>query len=91
MNQQELDHLRYSFALGQGWTICYCSSRSAAMCVDVDYCADCAGWLHEHSPRIAAGWRWFVDQRVGTIWRWGDLAAADAAEADDRAYFGLRP
>jgi len=38
---------------------------------------------------IEASLRWFVNHRVGTALRWGDLAAADAAEDDDRAYFGL--
>ena len=78
------DELRDKIARDQGWTQCRCGHY-------LECCADCRGWLVEHSPRIVAGWRWFVTNRVGTPLRWGDLGSADAAEADDLAYFeGVR-
>lgn len=51
----------------------------------LECCADCNAWLVEHSPRIAAGWRWYVN-RLTYVYPAG-VAAANAAEADDLAYY----
>lgn len=60
----------------------------------LECCADCNAWLVEHSPRIAAGWAYYIARMVqgrgGFVWIPSGQAAADAAEADDRAYYGLK-
>jgi hypothetical protein len=61
-------------------TLCRCGHLLAA-------CADCRDWLSDHAPRIAAAWEWWwikaLELGVGLGQEWG----ADAAEADDLAYY----
>jgi len=73
---------RLSDRIQHDQTSCRCGHLLAA-------CADCRGWLVDHSPRIAGAWRWFVDRYCWSTaydLRW-DVDAANAAEADDLAYF----
>jgi hypothetical protein len=78
MNEDEAQRLRDAIARDQ--TRCRCGHLLAA-------CADCRDWLIEHSPRITVNWRaWFVvailqQREYKHVW------GADAAEADDLAYF----
>lgn len=53
----------------------------------LECCADCMGWLRQNSMRIAASWQWFVNASLTGGWQPAMLRAADAAEADDRAFF----
>jgi hypothetical protein len=72
------DELREEITRHQ--TACRCGHLLAA-------CADCRDWLSEHGSRIEAGWRWYVNH-LGYVVPAG-LSRSDAAEAADRAYFGL--
>ena len=63
-------------------TACRCGHLLAA-------CADCNGWLVEHSPRIAGAWRWYFLSYVGTSHLPAGIRGADLAEDDDRAFYGL--
>jgi hypothetical protein len=61
-------------------TLCRCGGLLAS-------CADCRGWLIANSVRIATAIEWWhiraveLKQDVGVTW------GADAAEANDLAYF----
>jgi hypothetical protein len=55
------DELRAKIARDQPQTLCYCSSREGADRRPLALCSDCQGWLAEHSARIEAGWRWYVN------------------------------
>lgn len=44
-------------------TLCYCSSRAGAVLLDLDWCADCRGWLVHHSMRIVTDWVWWLEAR----------------------------
>jgi hypothetical protein len=78
MNEDEAQRIRDAIARDQ--TTCRCGHLLAA-------CADCMGWMRENSLRIATAWEWWyikaVELGVGLGQEWG----ADAAEADDLAYF----
>ncbi|MFI4977576.1 MAG: hypothetical protein ACHQC8_02695 [Solirubrobacterales bacterium] len=54
---------------------------------DLDCCADCRGWLLEHSVRVAGNWEWWFVHRlengIEPPQEWG----CDAAEADDLRYY----
>lgn len=71
MNEDELRHLRERIQHDQ--TSCRCGHLLAA-------CADCRGWLVDHSPRIVSSWRWFVDHLCWSGADW--LARSDARAAD---------
>jgi hypothetical protein len=68
------DELREAITRDQ--TRCRCGHLLAA-------CADCRDWLIEHSARIAAGWRWYVNTRPSLA----RVHMADAAEADNDAWY----
>lgn len=79
MTEDDAQRLREKITHDQ--TACRCGHLLAA-------CADCRGWLIEHSPRIAFEFEfWYiraVENDNGDVdGTWG----ADAAEADDRAYY----
>jgi hypothetical protein len=80
MTEDEVQRLREQIQHDQ--TSCRCGHLLAA-------CADCMGWMREHSPRIAASWRWYVTHVVGMAYQPAGQLFADHAERDDRAYFGL--
>lgn len=63
-------------------TTCRCGHLLAA-------CADCNGWLSEHSVRIEHGWRWYVNVAIAGGRVPAGTINADAAEAYDREYYGL--
>lgn len=54
----------------------------------LECCADCLGWLAEHSPRIAQAWRYYVGSFVGArnIMVSGQTSA-DSAESYYLAYY----
>jgi hypothetical protein len=58
-------------------TKCYCGSSPS-----FEFCSDCRDWLLANSLRISAAWRFWLETPIR--W-WGD--GADAAEADDRAFY----
>ncbi len=80
MTDNDADRIRDAIQREQ--TSCRCGHLLAA-------CADCRDWLAEHSPRIAAGWRWYVGHVVGFAYLPAGARLADTCEAEDRAYFGL--
>lgn len=82
-NRPDPDDLRSKILRDQ--TSCRCGHLLAA-------CADCRGWLGEHSPRIEGSWRWFINTYCWTpayITRW-DVRAADLAEEHDLGVYLAR-
>jgi hypothetical protein len=61
-------------------TLCRCG-------VQLAFCADCRGWLAENSARIADAIEWWHIRTVEHGLDPGPVWGADAAEADDLAYF----
>jgi hypothetical protein len=77
------DELRQSIARDQGWSLCRCGHY-------ISMCADCRSHYEANRERYAAYWAWYL----GTGQLLGHAAfpsfrdeAADAAEADNLAFF----
>lgn len=86
MNEDEVQRLRERIQHDQ--TSCRCGHLLAA-------CADCRGWLVDHSPRIEGAWRWFVNHLCWTsIYAEGGMQryarAADLAEENDLGVYLAR-
>lgn len=80
MNENEAQNLRDAIARDQRWSTCRCGHI-------LECCADCMGWLRDHSARIEASWRWFTNKAVFGVYIAAGQRYIDAAEADDLAYF----
>lgn len=79
MNDQDADRIRDAIQRDQ--TSCRCGHLLAA-------CADCRGWLVDHSRRIESSWRWFVNralERPGWVAAGQDMV--DEVEAYYLAYY----
>lgn len=74
---ENLDHLREEITRHQ--TRCRCGHLLAA-------CADCCGWLVDHSPRIEASWRWYVNASLAGGWQPAAVKVVDEVEAYYIAY-----
>ncbi len=75
MSEQDADRLRDAIQHDQ--TACRCGHLLAA-------CADCRDWLTEHSPRIVACWRDWLNFWIDD-YKW--MRGADAAEADNLTHY----
>lgn len=83
-NRPDPDDLRSKILRHQ--TACRCGHLLAA-------CADCRGWLGEHSPRIEYSWRYVVNHLCWTSADWlarSDVRAADLAEEHDLGVYLAR-
>lgn len=68
-------------------TLCYCSTRAGAYPRELDWCADCSGWLGQHSRRIVTDWVWWFEGRWNQDRLRERTVSADMDEIDNHTIF----